>query len=465
MIIIAYFRDIKNDIRLDPEYYKPLSLFSKNLAINSIKCLGDYLTLLTDYHANGSYAVLFKNVKLLNQPDYALMIRSVDFAKHTFDIGVKYVSRKAYNFLNKTCLYAKDLIVNKIGEPGKTFITPLLRTPITLGMNLFLIRINEHISSNYLFVFLNTKFGKESMTRNITGFAPPSIDKKSLRKVIIFVPSSHFQNVIHGIVDTFLNVDEFCRYSVREAEKLLTQFLTLNTKNRFTEIVTYQTIINNRWDAEYWTSKHIQSNETKTQLLSELTSYKKGVEVGSNKYCNEGYKFIRVSDITINGIEGTDTKFISKDLFENLKLQYKPSVGEILLTKDASPGVAILVEEETDCIISSGVLRLLLTEKINPYYLEFVLNSQFVKKQIERYCAGSVIVHWKPSQIEKTNIPRLKEDQENEIAKLVQQSHQLRRESKRLLEVAKKAVEIAIEESEEKAMQYLNENQATSIEC
>ena len=45
-----------------------------------------------------------------------------------------------------------------------------------------------------------------------------------------------------------------------------------------------------------------------------------------------------------------------------------------------------------------------------------------------------------------------------EISQKIQESFRLRNESKRLLYVAKIAVEIAISESEEKALKYLKEN-------
>jgi len=100
-------------------------------------------------------------------------------------------------------------------------------------------------------------------------------------------------------------------------------------------------------------------------------------------------------------------------------------------------------------------LRLSLIEDIPPYYLELVLNSIFVQLQIEQSVGGSIIKHWKPSQVQKTWIPRLLADREKEISALVQQSHAARREAKTLLEKAKRAVEIAIEEGEERAMLIL----------
>jgi type I restriction enzyme S subunit len=83
------------------------------------------------------------------------------------------------------------------------------------------------------------------------------------------------------------------------------------------------------------------------------------------------------------------------------------------------------------------------------------LNSLFVQMQIEQDSGGSVIKHWKPSDVRSTWIPRLSAAKESEIASLVQQSHQERREAKALLEKAKRAVEMAIEEGEEKAKQIV----------
>jgi hypothetical protein len=51
--------------------------------------------------------------------------------------------------------------------------------------------------------------------------------------------------------------------------------------------------------------------------------------------------------------------------------------------------------------------------------------------------------------------PTLSKSTVDRIAALVQQSFSARREAKALLERAKRAVEIAIEEGEERAMAYL----------
>jgi len=69
--------------------------------------------------------------------------------------------------------------------------------------------------------------------------------------------------------------------------------------------------------------------------------------------------------------------------------------------------------------------------------------------------SNSIIKHWKPSEVRKTLIPRLSDGKEKEIAQLVEKSHAARREAKALLEKAKRAVEIAIEENEERALEFI----------
>ena len=45
---------------------------------------GDVIDVLTDYHANGSYEVLRKHVKLKSIPDYALMVRTTYLENRNF---------------------------------------------------------------------------------------------------------------------------------------------------------------------------------------------------------------------------------------------------------------------------------------------------------------------------------------------------------------------------------------------
>lgn len=69
------------------DVYRQAVLNSKfnNLSSCNNCLLGDVIEILTDYHANGSYQVLKENVTLLDEPNYAVMIRSTNFEKNDFE--------------------------------------------------------------------------------------------------------------------------------------------------------------------------------------------------------------------------------------------------------------------------------------------------------------------------------------------------------------------------------------------
>ncbi|MEN6621991.1 MAG: hypothetical protein ABFD50_10625, partial [Smithella sp.] len=70
---------------------------------------------------------------------------------------------------------------------------------------------------------------------------------------------------------------------------------------------------------------------------------------------------------------------------------------------------------------------------------------------------GSVILHLRPDQVKETVIPLLAENKQTQIQQKVTESFDLRKKSKHLLECAKRAVEIAIEQDEHIAIAWLNE--------
>ena len=172
---------------------------------------------------------------------------------------------------------------------------------------------------------------------------------------------------------------------------------------------------------------------------------KKGFEPGSEAYQEEGKLFIRVSSLSKFGVDDKDQKYLNDELYQQLKKDFEPQMGEVLLTKDASPGVAYVVKEPIEGIISGGILRLKAKDNLDVEYLALCIDSIVGKMQAERDAGGSVIAHWKPEQIKNILIPVLPKETQQKIAELVRKSHEARKKSKELLEEAKRKVETSIE--------------------
>ena len=124
----------------------------------------------------------------------------------------------------------------------------------------------------------------------------------------------------------------------------------------------------------------------------------------------------------------------------------RPQKDTILLSKDGSVGIAYKMEETQDVITSSAILHLqLTTPNVLPDYLTLVLNSIVVKLQAERDAGGSIIQHWKPSEIKHVIIPILPMNEQQMIANKIKQSFKMREDAQDLLLQAKCIIETAIE--------------------
>ena len=84
-----------------------------------------------------------------------------------------------------------------------------------------------------------------------------------------------------------------------------------------------------------------------------------------------------------------------------------------------------------------------------------VISTLLTKEQVNRDVGGSVILHWRPDQVKGTVIPILPEEKQTQIQQKVTEASNLRKQSKHLLECAKRAVEIAIEQDEQTAIEWL----------
>ena len=152
--------------------------------------LGQIIHVLTDYHANGSYKLLKANVTLLDEPDYAIMVRSTNFEKNDFSNDVKYISKHSYDFLKKSQLFGNEVLMGKIGNAGRVYFVNKLNKPMSLAMNMFALRFNESIESKYVYYYLLSPSAIRDINKHVKGVGTPTIDKKSVRAIKIRYPES-----------------------------------------------------------------------------------------------------------------------------------------------------------------------------------------------------------------------------------------------------------------------------------
>ena len=182
--------------------------------------MGNYMTLLTDFSANGSYKYLDSNVVMYDEPNYALMVRTTDLEKNDFENDVKYIDENAYNILSKSKLFGDEIIMNKIGSAGKVYLMPKLNRPASLGRNAFMFRFNSDINIIFLYHLLTTEYGVVEIQQHVRGAVTKTITKDAARSIRIIVPPMELQNQFADFVSQIDKSKLAVQKSLEKAETL-----------------------------------------------------------------------------------------------------------------------------------------------------------------------------------------------------------------------------------------------------
>ena len=140
-------------------------------------------SLISDFVASGSFASLRDNVKYYDKENYAVLVRTIDFANN-FSKDLVYTDKHGYDFLSKTNLYGGEILLSNIGASiGKVFRVPYLNKPMTLAPNSIVIKPNDNYTNEFLEYFFSIGRGQDELHVMTTATATPKFNKTQKRQV------------------------------------------------------------------------------------------------------------------------------------------------------------------------------------------------------------------------------------------------------------------------------------------
>lgn len=447
--------------RIDAEFFHPEYLKTETLIKNhNYDELRNLIEILTDYHANGSYEILRGNVILSNEPDYAHMIRTVDIERDDFETDIISISEHAYNFLSKTKVYGGEIIVNKIGNAGKVYLIPPVERKTSLGMNQFMIRANKKINNYYLYSFLSGKYGQDQLKQRVTGAVPLSIDKESTRSVFVPLFSSDFESLVSQCISNNFILSKKSKSLFKEAQEILLAELGLmnwQPRHQLSFIKNYSdTVQSERIDAEYYQPKYEQIEEAIINYAGGYSVIKKEFKQNKSTFNIEQekiYSYVEIGSVNVSNGEITPNEVIGGELPANAKRSLKE--GDIIVSKVRTYRGAITIVEENGYVGSGAFTVLHENGRINKETLLAFLHSKPLLAWSLKPNTGTSYPVIVDDDILNLPIPLIPDTKQAEVKQKVTESFSLRKKSKHLLECSKKAIEMAIEQDEKKAIEWL----------
>ena len=458
---VINFKDFNDELRIDAEYYRKEVLDRLNILAQHKK---DNLDELVDF-VIGPFGSTVTTDQYVDKSEHRY-VRNQDIDDFIIKSDAPaHVPKAVYDSLPRFHIQENDLLITVVGTLGKVAIATARDANSIFSCKSTIIRTRrDSINPFYLLTYLNSDTGRLFSLRGKRGAIQEGLNLTDLKEIQVFTPLDRFQGAIEKVIKCAFSRMDRAKSLYKEAQTLLLSELGLADwqPRRQTESVRDFSDVwdTGRIDAEYYQPKYdeivdaIKGYADGWDELGNLVTMRKCVEVGSKEYLDEGIPFVRVSNIT--PFEITEEKYISAELYSQVA-QHQPQQGEILLSKDATPGIAHYLDKRPGKMIpAGGILRLKRkSAKINDEYLTLALNSMLTQEQVNRDVGGSVIMHWRPDQVAGTLIPILPQAKQAEIRRKVMESATLRRQSRELLERAKRAVEMAIEDGEDAAMAWL----------
>lgn len=457
-IVIKYSCLDENTLRIDSEYYSTKYNSNTNFLdritvekkkrldeIANVKGSAFYGSITGDYEKEGMPFIRVSDIKDLNLTQEKMVFLPKGYDKYSSQIATA---------------KPKDVLLTKTGSIGNIAIIQKSMLKCKISRDVLAITPNKEdniVTSEYLAMLLDSEFGLRQLQRMITLQVQPHLELGMVEKMTIPIPAMKFQKRISTHFQKYVDLKIEYVEKLEQARKLLYAQININpidNKNKQTFVKSTSSIINgNRIDAEF--NHPMYENITNSikncknyECLGNVLKWSKGVEVGKDQYEDAGgISFVRVSDVKPFYIDYIKTKYISKSLYDKLKDDFKTNVGDILLTKDATPGISAIVENNQDQIISSGIIKAkMLNNEYDVDYVILVLNSLLVRMQGNRDSSGSIIKHWSENSIRNTIIPILSSSHQKTLGDLVRKSKKTRKQSIKILDNMRNEVKKEIEQ-------------------
>lgn len=166
------------------------------------------------------------------------------------------------------------------------------------------------------------------------------------------------------------------------------------------------------------------------------------------------YQYIELANIGSNGeITGCMVEQ-GEDLPTRARRKVAASDVIVSSIEGSLESIALITEEYDNALCSTG-FHVVQSDVLNSKVLLALLKSIVGQLQLKKGCSGTILTAINKEEFSKIAVPKIKEEKQSEIEQKVNESFNLRKHAKDLLEHAKRAVEIAIEQDEQSAIDWL----------
>lgn len=349
-----------------------------------------------------------------------------------------------------------------MGTVGEITITPEDFEEAMCNRALSIIKEIHNVNPYYLFVFLITNISKLLLERSINGAIQERINLETLGNLTIPILTSDIQCKFESIVKQAHRIRKLSYQYYSDAENILLAELGLKDWNPTNQTSTQKNFTDflesGRLDAEYYQLKY-------DEIEDKISIYGSGCigqlfDIKDKNVTPESdvqYNYIELSNVGDRGeITGCTYEY---GLELPSRARRKVNTGDIIVSsiEGSLQSCAIITKDYNNSLCSTG-FYVLTPKLVNAETSLMLFKSAPIQQLMKKVCSGTILTAMNKDEFVNIPMPIIAKDIQQQIADKVQRSFELRNESKCLLDLAKTAVETAIEQGEQKVMELLKLN-------
>jgi type I restriction enzyme S subunit len=306
-------------------------------------------------------------------------IKTGDLHKKYINSATEFITEDAFKS-SSTKLYPPDTVL--LAMYGATIgACAILKVQASTNQACAAFTPVKDVDPLFLYYFL--KSNKSTFVNAGAGGAQPNISGTYLKKHEIPLPPLPVQKQIAAVLEKADTLRQQCQQMEQELNTLAQSvFLDM-----FGDPVT---------NPKEWDKLNLGS------VCSKITD-------GTHKtpiYKEVGIKFLSAKNISSGRIDWINTKFISQEEHSQLIKRCNPELGDVLLAKSGTIGIAAIVNRDTEfSLFESAALIKYDRKKLIGEYVLYLMNSESIRQLYKKSTKGNSIKHLHLIDIRKFEVP------------------------------------------------------------
>lgn len=315
----------------------------------------------------------------------------------------------------------------------------------------------ERVLPEYLTAFLNTTSGVHQIkARARQSINQTNVNPEEVKEIEIPLLSKKLQAAIQNGYHSAHQKLVVAKEIYAQAESILNTYLNIrdcDDRSCAVKTLSNSFVQSGRLDAEYYQPKYecliAQINATET-ISSLCNLYDSNFVPDSDGE----YNYIELSNVGISGNISNVENIIGYNLPSRARRLVRK--GQVIVSSiEGSLSSCALIDSEYDGALCSTGFYVIDSDKINSETLLVLFKSKPIQALLKQRCSGTILTAISKDEFLNMPLPFIDDVVQKEISNKIKESFRLRKEAKRLLDNAIKAVEMAIETDEETALIWL----------